>query len=57
MRRIRYFDIVSMRPDPLTTMYTCFVLSGKKTAACPAAFPPTTMTFTVTYLRLNKVAP
>ncbi len=25
MRQIRYFDIVSMRPEPLTAMYTCSV--------------------------------
>src|SRR5690348_4438151 len=55
MRRMRYFDIVSMRPEPLTTMYTCFVLSAKKTAACPAEFPPpTTMMSSPLHTCFNK---
>src|SRR5262249_48180413 len=56
IRRMRYFDIVSVRPGPLTSMYTCLVLWAKKTAAWPAEFPPANHDdfLTATQLRLNE---
>jgi len=45
MRRMRYRDIVSDKPSPRTSRWTCRLVCARKTAACPAELPPpTTMT-------------
>ena len=39
---IKYRDMVLARQGPLTARQTCLALSARKTAACPAEFPPPT---------------
>src|SRR3954466_4026249 len=41
-RRLRYRDIVSPSPGPRTSMCTWRAVAARKTAACPAEFPPPT---------------